>query len=75
MDRVKRLWKRVENVVKTSNCATKNSRTNSIKGGECRNPLKKKKKWSSIFVVVESRAIWIDREVLKYEVGEEVIVS
>ena len=73
MDRVKRLWRRVENVAKMSNCATKNSRTNSIKGGECRNPLKKK--WSSIFVVVESRAIRIDREVLKYEVGEEVIVS
>ena len=43
MDRVKRLWRRVENVVKMRNCATKNSRTNSIKGGggECRNPLKK----------------------------------
>ena len=46
VDRVQRLWKRVENVVKTSNCATKNSRTNSIKGGECRNPLKKKKRKS-----------------------------
>ena len=33
VDRVKRLWRRVENVVMTSNCATKNSRTNSIKGG------------------------------------------
>ena len=33
VDRVKRLWRRGENVVKTSNCATKNSRTNSIKGG------------------------------------------
>ena len=33
VDRVKRLWRRLENVVKTSNFATKNSRTNSIKGG------------------------------------------
>ena len=40
----------------------------------CRNPLKKKK-WSSIFVVVESRVIRIDREALKYEVGGEVIVG
>ena len=32
VDRVKRLWRRVENVAKMSNCATKNSRTNSIKG-------------------------------------------
>ena len=44
VDRVKRLWRRVENVVKMSNCATKNSRTNSIKGAECRNPLKKKER-------------------------------
>ena len=36
---------------------------------------KKKKEWSSIFVVVELRAIRIDREALKYEVGEELIVS
>ena len=45
--------------------------------GRCRNPFKKKKKkreWSSMFVVVESRVIRIDREALKYEVGEEVIV-
>ena len=34
VDRVKRLWRQVENVGKTSNGATKNSRTNSIKGGE-----------------------------------------
>ncbi|WZY99935.1 hypothetical protein YC2023_072264 [Brassica napus] len=33
VDRVKRLWRQVENVVKTSNYATKNSRMNSIKGG------------------------------------------
>ncbi len=33
VDRVKRLWRRLENVVRMSNCATKNSRTNSIKGG------------------------------------------
>ena len=33
VDRVKRLWRRVANVVKTSNCATKNLRTNYIKGG------------------------------------------
>ena len=33
VDRAKRLWRRVENVVKTSNCTTKNSRTSSIKGG------------------------------------------
>ncbi|KAF2553289.1 hypothetical protein F2Q68_00035504 [Brassica cretica] len=32
VDRVKRLWRRVEDVVKTSNCETKNSRTSSIKG-------------------------------------------
>ena len=37
--------------------------------------LKKKREWSSIFVVIELRAIRIDREVLKYEVGEEVIVG
>ncbi|WZZ27248.1 hypothetical protein YC2023_010649 [Brassica napus] len=29
----KDIWRRVENVAKMSNCATKNSRTNSIKGG------------------------------------------
>ena len=34
VDRVKRLWRGVQNVVKMSNCATKNSRTNSIKGKE-----------------------------------------
>ena len=28
-----------------------------------------------MFVVVESRVIRIDREALKYEVGEEVIVG
>ena len=33
VDRVKRLWRQVENVVKTSNGTTKNSRTNSIKRG------------------------------------------
>ena len=31
--------------------------------------------WSNINLVVESRAIRIDREVLKYEVVEELIVS
>ncbi|KAF3530577.1 hypothetical protein DY000_02041981 [Brassica cretica] len=34
VDRVKRLWRGVQNVVKMSNCATKNSRTNSIQGKE-----------------------------------------
>ncbi|KAF2584454.1 hypothetical protein F2Q70_00036047 [Brassica cretica] len=42
-----------------------------------RNPLKKEREkegeWPSIFVVVESWAIRIDQEVLKYEVGEELI--
>ena len=31
----------MENVAKMSNCATKNSRTNSIKGGECKKKIKK----------------------------------
>ena len=83
MDRVKRLWRRVENVAKMRNCATKNSRTNSIKGGggrECDNPpfgirMVKTEDWSNTNLVVESRAIKIDREILKNEVVEELIVS
>ena len=31
--------------------------------------------WSSIYLVVESRAIRIDREILKNEVVEELILS
>lgn len=31
--------------------------------------------WLSIFLVVDSRAIRIDREVLKYEMVEELIVG
>ena len=33
VDKVKRLWRQVENVVKTNNGATKNSMMNSIRGG------------------------------------------
>ena len=58
-----------EKVVKLSNWTTKNSRTNSIKGGrgrgECDNPpfgvkMVETEDWSSIYLVVESRAIRID---------------
>ena len=36
---------------------------------------KKMEDWSSIYLVVDSRAIRIDQEVLKYGVIEELIVS
>ncbi|KAF3592853.1 hypothetical protein DY000_02024060 [Brassica cretica] len=35
VDRVKRLWRRVEDVVKTSNCETKNSRTSEPLALDC----------------------------------------
>ena len=49
-----------------------------IDGGSCTNVVEtrlKTKNGESIFVVVKSRVILIDRKILKYEVGEEVIVS
>ena len=54
---------------------------NSIKGGgECDNPpfgirMIETEDWSNTNLVVESRAIKIDREILKNEVVEELIVS
>ena len=68
--------------MKMSNCTTKNSRMNSIKGGggECDNPpfgirMVETEDWPNINLVVESRAINIDWEISKNEVVEELIVS
>ena len=46
-----------------------------VVGVETRLKKKKKREWSSVFVVVESWAVKIDREISKNEVVEEVIMG
>ena len=69
----------MENVKKMNNCATK---TDSTKGGggECDNPpfgitMAETEDWPNINLVVESRAVKIDRKISKNEMVKELIVS
>ena len=54
--------------MKMSNCATKNSRMNSIKGGECRNPLKKKERERMVEYLCGGRVLGDKDQLRSFEV-------